>query len=282
MELLICGSGAAESMPALFCDCQVCQTARQRGGKELRSRTAYQLGDQLRIDWGPDSAWHGQRFNLHYERLSHLLMTHAHNDHWLVNELDNRRRSMIHNAECSILTIHGNEAIGASLHEKLHGDLNDYGIRFHQVQPFEPFRLDDLDMTVVAVAANHDPDQLCLNYVIGHAGRWLFQGNDTGFPSERTWHFLKDYRFNIAILDATFGTNPAFSHNDQHMSAQGVIDAFAKLEAQGSLADDCRRITTHFSHQGLCNHDQLEAIFAPHGIDAAYDGLRVPLLTDAR
>src|SRR3546814_11374830 len=87
MELLICGSGAAESLRALFCDCQVCQTARERGGKELRSRTAYQLGNRLRLGWGPDSAWQGQRFNLRYERPSHLLMNHAHSDPWLVNEL---------------------------------------------------------------------------------------------------------------------------------------------------------------------------------------------------
>lgn len=37
-ELLICGSGASEAVPALFCTCELCREAWKRGGKEIRSR----------------------------------------------------------------------------------------------------------------------------------------------------------------------------------------------------------------------------------------------------
>ena len=50
MELLVCGTAAAEAIPALFCHCPLCSQARERGGKNLRSRTAYQLGETIRID----------------------------------------------------------------------------------------------------------------------------------------------------------------------------------------------------------------------------------------
>ena len=65
MELLICGSGASEAVPALFCTCPVCREASKRGGKDRRSRTAYQLGDEIRIDFGPDILLHREKYDLH-------------------------------------------------------------------------------------------------------------------------------------------------------------------------------------------------------------------------
>ncbi len=55
MELRILGSAAAEGWPAPFCVCPACAQARQRGGKNIRRRTSYQLGESIHIDWGPDS-----------------------------------------------------------------------------------------------------------------------------------------------------------------------------------------------------------------------------------
>ena len=47
MEILFCGTAAAEGWPALFCVCNACSQAREIGGKEVRSRAAYMLGDLL-------------------------------------------------------------------------------------------------------------------------------------------------------------------------------------------------------------------------------------------
>ena len=58
MKLLICGSAAAEAVPGLFCTCPLCLKALKEGGKDIRSRTAYQLGEKIRIDFGPDTFYH--------------------------------------------------------------------------------------------------------------------------------------------------------------------------------------------------------------------------------
>lgn len=51
MKLHYLGTGAAERVPALFCHCQVCEQARQHGGKDIRTQT------QALIDGGAIIAW---------------------------------------------------------------------------------------------------------------------------------------------------------------------------------------------------------------------------------
>src|SRR4051812_28775351 len=91
MEILFCGTAAAEGWPALFCTCVACLEARRRGGKDLRSRAAYMLGETVRVDFGPDSYHHQQQYGLAYERLRHLLVTHSHDDHWFPTDLAYRK-----------------------------------------------------------------------------------------------------------------------------------------------------------------------------------------------
>ena len=88
MELLICGSGASEAVPALFCTCPVCREASKRGGKDRRSRTAYQLGEEIRIYFGPDILLHREKYDLHYEKLKHIFMSHPHRDHFTPIQLN--------------------------------------------------------------------------------------------------------------------------------------------------------------------------------------------------
>ena len=38
MKLKFLGTGAAEAIPALWCECELCQNAIRKGGKELRRR----------------------------------------------------------------------------------------------------------------------------------------------------------------------------------------------------------------------------------------------------
>ena len=52
--LTILGSGAAEGIPASFCDCRICREARKSGGRDIRMRTAYSLNERVQIDMGPD------------------------------------------------------------------------------------------------------------------------------------------------------------------------------------------------------------------------------------
>ena len=57
MRVTYLGTGAAEGVPALFCNCKYCRAAKQRGGREIRSR-AQVLYDDLSVDFPPDAFYH--------------------------------------------------------------------------------------------------------------------------------------------------------------------------------------------------------------------------------
>ena len=57
-KLRILGTAAAEGLPALFCQCELCTEARKRGGKDLRTRTSMMIGDTFKVDFPPDSYYH--------------------------------------------------------------------------------------------------------------------------------------------------------------------------------------------------------------------------------
>jgi phosphoribosyl 1,2-cyclic phosphate phosphodiesterase len=273
VNLLICGTGAAEAIPALFCHCEVCARARTRGGKDLRSRTAYQLGETIRIDWGPDSHLHAQRYGLRYERLEHLLITHAHWDHWVPEELMWRRPGFSYVPEGAILHIYGNETVRSGLERALGEDRARYRLRFHRLTPGEEVALND-QVSVIPIRPNHDRQQMCFNFVLRVKGKWVLIGNDTGWYPEETWDFLRAFQFEVVLLDSTSGRHPT---REGHMGCATVVEAFQRLEAQGSLAPHARCIAVHFSHNGGLLHEELEAYLRPHGIEPAYDGMRIPL-----
>jgi phosphoribosyl 1,2-cyclic phosphate phosphodiesterase len=272
MDLLICGTAAAEGVPALFCHCDVCREARARGGRELRSRAAYMIGERIRIDLGPDTNLHAQRYGLPLERLEHLLITHAHWDHWVVEELAWRRPGFSIVPETATLHVYGNEKVGEALDRM--GDHGRFRLAFHEIEAFAPIELGD-GVTAVPVPAAHDRSQLCVNYLLDVQGCGVLQGHDTGWWDELTWEYLATQRLDVVLLDSTSGRLDVRSG---HLGGPWVVRAKKRLAEAGALAPGGRFFATHFSHNGGWLHTDAEAFYHPHGIEVAYDGLRVPLV----
>lgn len=273
MQLQICGTAAAEGIPALFCECRVCTEARRRGGKELRSRSAYQVGDRVRIDWGPDALYHAHRLGLDYSRLRHLLLTHSHDDHWYPINLMYRNPGFANLAQRTPLHIHAVEATLDALPNGMLGDPKRADLELHPMKMWQTVELPGEDIRFTPILADHARDRICVNFILQTGDRCILQGNDTGWYPDETWAFLKDYRFDAVIFDSTSGFNDEARRN--HMGCAAVVEAFERLDAMGCLNADCRRVATHFSHNGLALHDELEQRFAPHAIVPAYDGMMV-------
>lgn len=273
MRFLICGTAAAEGWPALFCACEPCMAARARGGKDHRTRAAYMVGERTRIDWGPDSYLHMQRDGLAYERLTHLLVTHSHWDHWVPEELAYRRSGFARLPEGSCLHVYGNARVRQRAEAVLNGEWEKYALAFHELRLWEPISLPD-GVVATPVEAAHAAGETCVNYLLEVGGRRLLQGHDTGWWPDATWEFLAARPLDVALLDCTFGARDGRSG---HMGGASVIAARDRLADFGALAEGARVIATHFSHNGGSLHHELEAFFAPHGIEVAYDGLEIEL-----
>lgn len=273
MDLLVCGTAAAEAWPALFCRCEACLTARRLGGKNIRGRAGYVLGEQIKIDFGPDAAHQMLDLGLAFEKLTHLLVTHSHEDHWTPHELTYRRPGFSLVPEDAPLTIYGNATVREATEKEVRGDWDRVRMRFQEVEPWKTYPLTE-DVSVTPVLAAHDPSEVCLNYLIQVGGSNLLIAHDTGWWEEETWSFLKGRPLDVVLMDSTSGKADS---NRYHLSCNWVVKARERLAESGSLAEGCRFYATHFSHNGGWLHHELEEYFQPHGVLVAYDGLRIPL-----
>ena len=276
MTFTILGTSAAEGWPALYCTCHACEQARRLGGKNIRRRTAYQLGDTIHIDFGPDTYAQMLQFGLRYDRLEHLLITHSHADHLTPSELMYRHPGFAVLPEEAMLTIHGNEHVRRKLWElaePLHGTLEDCRARFEPVRLFEPVELSE-GVTATAILADHAGEEQAVNWLLERGGRTLLQGNDTGWWPDETWEFLAGVRLDVAIIECTYGPNPGGHH---HLGANEVLQVRDELVKLGALSDDTRVIINHMSHNSGWLHEQYEEFFDPEGIEVAYDGMEIEL-----
>lgn len=270
MEILFCGTAAAEGWPALFCICNACTRAREIGGKEIRSRAAYMLGDRIRVDFGPDSNLHQQKYGLAYDKLDHLLMTHSHDDHWFVQDMGYRRKgfSVIPDRP---LTVWGNEKVELKFTNTLGSDWKRYGLEFRRITAFERIDLGE-GVSATPLLAAHDRSEACVNYVIEANGRRTLLGHDTGWYAEPSWDFLNDKPLNVVVLDCTHGTD---DHEPNHLGGAALARFRDELARRGALTPDAVCIATHFSHNGGALHTELEQFFAPLGFRVAYDGMKI-------
>lgn len=272
MEILFCGTAAAEGWPAVFCTCDACQEARKRGGKNLRSRAAYMLDDRIRIDFGPDSNLQQQKYGLDYSLLEHVIFSHSHEDHLYGHELTNRQPGFSIVPE-KPLQIWGNARVEEKLIRDLPRGWERYKIAFHRIAPWQPIALGG-GVTATPILAAHDRSEECVNYIVESNGRRALFGHDTGWYDPPTWEFLEGRPLDLIILDCTYG---ARDHQSGHMGGLALIRVRDELARRNALSPNALCVATHFSHNGGTLHDELEAFFAPHGFSVAYDGLRIRL-----
>lgn len=282
MHLTVLGSAAAEGWPAIFCRCQWCAEARRRGGKDLRRRTTYQLGETIQVDFGPDAYGSALAFGLDYSLLRHLFVTHVHQDHWSPQELLMRREGFARELDHP-LVVHGNPHVQLSL-EALQTSLEALQVQFEPAVPYETVELGEGWAAVALPASHSSEDELALNYLFTWQGRNILIGNDTGWWLPEVWDYLQDRPLHVVVLDCTAGSLGPGPRDvekswigSHHLNCAWVVEARDELGRRNALAPDHQFIANHFSHNGHWLHDDLEAYFVPQGIAVGYDGMRVPI-----
>lgn len=284
-EIIVCGSAAAEGIPAYFCDCRVCREAAARGGPEVRGRTSYNFGGALQIDFGPDAL---QAFQRHREALNairHVLFTHAHVDHLSPAELSYHGGGFcLTPAHPGTITLHGTvptlrkirRSVAVPRGRTFAQHLAGIGFALQRVRVFQRLEIPDIGATALPLAANHAPGMEAVVYIVTMRGRTVLFGNDTGYLPPESWQALEAYaaegrpKLDVAILDNTGGLLP---WRDHHMGAEAVLETLQRLEALGLVDGRTRRVVNHFSHNAGSTHEELCAFYRPHGIDVGHDGM---------
>lgn len=266
MQFQFLGTGAAEGFPALFCDCYFCQEARRLGGKNIRTRASIQIDQIHKIDFPPDTFYHKLKYGLDLSKVQHLLVTHAHYDHFAPGELHFLAEPFAHIEERESLHIYGNELVGERL--ELAGDPERAGFVYYQIKPFREFTAGEIQ--VLPVRAAHARNQEALNFVLQKDGQTVFIAYDTGWFLEPTWKALGKFQFDLIIFDCTHGS---LDNAEGHLGIKPLLRMRDRLGEMGSLKENAKLIATHFSHNGRLFHKDLCETLEPEGVQVAYDGL---------
>jgi phosphoribosyl 1,2-cyclic phosphate phosphodiesterase len=274
MKILFLGTAAAEGVPSPFCDCSTCTHARQAGGRNVRMRTAALLNDDLLFDCGPDLSAAAQRFGLRLSRLETLLITHAHADHWLPSHLFWRGPGFCP-TPLRYLRIFGPGPATRRLRGDPHWpELSETGaVSLAAVRAGQRWRSGGYRIT--ALPATHDPDQVCLLYIVSDGAHKVFYATDSGPLSERAWRIVaQEAPFDAVLMEETMGRAPEWSG---HHDIATFLEARRRFVREGWLTEGAPFVAFHFSHQSNPPHEELERIFAPHGVVVAHDGLELTL-----
>jgi phosphoribosyl 1,2-cyclic phosphate phosphodiesterase len=277
VRILFLGTGAAQGYPAVFCRCERCEAARDRGGRSIRRRSALLVNDDLLLDFGPDvmAAARDERLALH--RVRYLLLTHADGDH-LHRENFDQHRARWAQPEIPTLEVHGS---GATL-DRIRDypwSLEEMRLALRVVAPGETWELGPYRVT--ALRARHTEPQQPLFYVVRQGAAALLYATDTGAFYPETWAVLErlgrdGLRLSAAVIEGTSGLRET-APEAGHMNLIRCAEHHRELRRRGLTAPGCVHLTTHLSPNGTPLHEETEAFLAPHGVGVAYDGQRVVL-----
>jgi phosphoribosyl 1,2-cyclic phosphate phosphodiesterase len=269
LRVLFLGTAAAEGVPGLFCGCEVCHVARQRGGKNLRTRSSIFIDGTLKIDLPPDTLHHVLRYRLDLSHLEHLLITHTHEDHLALHELSYLAPDFAHRD--LPLRVYGS----ADFAQRIQGVSEEVQnrLRVQILEPFTPYQIDRY--VVIPVLAYHREEEQCFNYIVSDGTKTLLYMCDTGWYRDATWRYLSGVRLDAVIAECTKGFVEA--SYDTHLSLSDVLRLKDRLTAMGTAHADTRWAVTHFSHNGRPLQEELETFCKPYGIEVAYDGWEMVL-----
>lgn len=269
MEILFLGTGAPEGNPSPFCDCKNCQIVRKKKGQNIRLQASLLINSELLIDFGPDVTRTFNNYGISMSRLKWILVTHCHFDHFYGGNFFNRligpRTSPI-----ADLHIYGPERI-----KEISADWifkpEEQKIFLHVIEPFQTFELDKYKIKTFAITQNDKFAGKGMFYVISDGAKKLLYAVDTYQLPEESWQAMNGLRFNMVIMDETFGySDPP---NKDHQNIPLYLETIQRLKDAGHTYKDTKFYTQHMSHHNP-PHERLVKIMATYHVVVPHDGLR--------
>lgn len=268
VEIIYLGTGSAEGVPALFCECLGCQTAQQLGGKNLRGRQQVLINRELLIDFSPDSFRNQEKEGrFQTSDIKYLLLTHSHSDHLYVADLLQRQEVVT----SSPLLVCGSSTLAHVIVPQI---VKGSALAYRKLEPFTTYEIGDYRVT--PLVATHSSKELCLNYIIDYFGKKYLYIHDSGLLPEITWDFLEasTHVFQAVSLDCNELFGKRVPH---HMNVVDNQETKQRLRSLDLVTDQTRFIVSHFSHQKVLPHEELVQRLEALDFITAYDTYTVGL-----
>lgn len=281
MKIKYLGTAAAEGIPALFCSCNVCEKARIKGGKNIRTRSQALINDDLLIDFPADTYLHVLNYGLDLRDVKACLFTHSHDDHMYPYDLIYRMSPVYAHfpndgKDKKPLDVYATARSGKNIKRRLwkenveEKDAN--ALCFHKIETLETY--DVHGYSVTPLRARHDLKLDPVIYIISKDGKNLLYAHDTGYFADDTWAYIENSGivFDFVSLDCTSAKNP--QSRDYHMGLKTCNEVKQRLCKKNA---DTHTVfcLNHFSHNGGFVYDEIVAIAKGYGFIVSYDSMEV-------
>ena len=278
MKIKFLGTGAAEGVPAVFCNCEFCNAVRNAGETEFRTRAQVVIDDVLSVDFPPDAYYHSLKFGVNLSNLKYLLVTHSHMDHFYAHDFVLRGYKFAKLSEDK-LKIYGNAEV-----KKVFGECTAREIResvsshldFTVIKPFEELFVGEY--RIITIPASHSKLEDALLFYIESGEKGYLHLYDTGWVSDEAIDFLahKKTKADVVCFDCTFVENSG-GEGARHMGISENMTIKNKLSERGIIDANTKIIISHFSHNSAPFRDSLKKIEQQYGVTAAYDGYEIEI-----
>ena len=265
-----------------------CAKVEKWGGRNVRRPSSLFIEPDTLIDFTGPTAEALDTFGIDREAIRNLLITHGHNDHFQPLEILRFAAGLPHPLTVFCTEIVRDALEFAATHQ-WDADQQRFvvvrgghpGLRNIQVKTAPPgTSLDMPGFRVTAVLANHMMDnpylileQQALNFVVEMGAGTAFYGLDSSYMLPEAFEIASRFRFDVLILDATFGHLEIDPHRSGHHNFAMMENTIAQFREAGLLKENAVIAASHLSRCYVDPHDEIADGLAERGVALAYDGM---------
>ena len=257
------------------------ETAREKRGRDIRSRSQATLDGVISIDFPVDTYYHTVCGGLDMRKIKDIVITHGHYDHFLYQELSGRPQGYI-----SPLKIYATVPSAEKFLEVFEKReeafrsgkrirTSDFRVEFCPVYTDVPrgrqFRF--------TAQARHARSVESVIYAIENKAenKALLWAHDTGVFYDNVFEQIADmpFGFDFISLDCTLKKDEPITTS--HMDLSGCVEVVEKLKGIGKITAKTKIFLSHIGHLVEQTHEEVEKEAAKFGMYVAYDGLTLEI-----
>lgn len=235
MDVLLLGTGASDGVPNCWCTCPTCAEARTSGA--IRTNNAALVDGRLLLDCGPEAPRQAQRAGRDLADVRTVLITHAHDDH--LNPSFLMHRGWVTGRPLQVI---GPAPAIARCVDWLAPDQRT--VTLSTVTAGDSLTVDGYRVQVLP-ATHHALGEAVL-YAVERDGRRLLYATDTGPWKPAALSLLTGWRFDLVLLEETFGD--AVPAGEGHHTLASFGAALDDLRGISAVDGDTRAVAVHLSH----------------------------------
>lgn len=253
MKITFMGTGAADFV-----------ISQKKENEFFRRLSGAVVDNDLMIDCSADIEDYVKKTSTTLSNVKNLIITHTHEDHYSPETI-----------KCIL-----NENIQIWSEENAAIQISNE-LPQHKVEKLNLFASEKVgDYKVTGVPANHmvrDEKQIPLHYIIKKDDKTIFWGCDGAWFLCRSWHEIKNHKYDLIVLDGTLGEALGDYRIFEHNNIRMVCEMAETIRSGGMLKENGKIVISHMSKYAHKSHDELKECMSKYNIEVAYDGMEIEI-----